>query len=397
MLLLCRLLFFVYNPHSNIAVRVFSMPKKVKNNGVTTEYACHRCGVGLTPENSREVATEYSVTGISHLCIDCEQKYFDELASVEGRSLALFHCCAAFNVPCKPIVLADTDFESNEASWILYIDCLAEAGEDRKDDEVLTFFDGETDLLRVFGRNFTEKDLAAYIKNERAKLDRIAGTAEQRTRWGEREEGEAKEATEKRYAELDRLYAARASAYSGQTITPQMKITLIKVAKWDFEIDRLIQRGKYTDAKALQTMVDNVLSSEQMRKKDEKPVEGYELMSQVFTLERAGLMEDGKFLPIDKLQEVLFKRFIKGKKYDYSIDVCDAVIERVWSTMRANADAYMPDELPSDLDIEDKFDEFADEETDEEREHKRFTNTTNISFEKPKKATKKSVAPNTEV
>lgn len=64
--------------------------------------------------------------------------------------------------------------------------------------------------------------------------------------------------------------------------------------------------------------------------------------------------------------------------------------------MRANADAYMPDELPSELDIEDKFDEFADEETDEEREHKRFTNTANVSFEKPKKAIKKNVAPNTE-
>lgn len=379
MLLSFRLLIFVNHPHSSIAVRVFSMPKKVKNNGVTTEYACHRCGVGLTPENSREVATEYSATGISHLCIDCEQKYFDELARVEGRSLALFHCCAAFNVPCKPIVLADTDFESNKAAWILYIDCLAEAGEDRKDDEVLTFFDGETDLLRVFGRNFTEKDLAAYIKNERAKLDRIAGTAEQRTRWGEREEGEAKEATEKRYAELDRLYAARASAYSGQTITPQMKITLIKVAKLDFEMDKLIKRGEYKSVRDLQAVVDNVLSSEQMRKKDEKPVEYFKPDAWVVAFERHKLMKDGKFLDLGSTKKSVREYDFKRKKYKYPKDAADQILDNWVKYVRRNGDMRMAYALPKDMEVRDDYGEF-EEETEEYREKKAEIQLGDVQF-----------------
>ena len=364
------------------------MAKKINIEAETIEYKCHSCGTELTPENSREVTGEFSQTGLSALCIECEQKYFDKLAEVEGKSLALFHCCAAFDVPCKPMVLADTDFDNNKFSWILYIEKLAEAGEDRRNDDILSFFDGETNILRVFGRNFTEKDFAKYIKVERDKLANLPGTREQRDRWGTSSIWKGLVMTNEVYNDLDKEYQIRVRSFAGQTLTDQQEDTLRKVAKLNVTYSYLMSQGLSKMALDVQKMVDTMLASEQMRKKDEKPIEGFELMSQVVALEKAGLMEDGKFLPIDELQKVLFYRFIKGRKFDYTIDAVDGIIENIYKTMRQNADAYIPTELPEELEIEDIHGEFAEEETEEERKNKKFTNTINVVFEKKKRGRK---------
>lgn len=345
--------------------------------GITTEqYFCHRCGVRLTEQNSREVSESFSITGISHLCLDCEQKFFDQLAECVGRHLALYHCCAAFNVPCKPIVLDDSTFETEKDGWIYYIDRLAESEEDRKGNKVLSFFDGETDILRIFGREMSQKDFAKYILVEKKRIESLPGTPEQRERWGV-----GQGYTNDVYNELDRLYTARASNYVGQTITPQMEDTLIKTAKWNYKIDKLVEKGAFKAAKDLQSMVDTMLSSEQMRKKDEKPVESYAIDGQTVALEKAGLVEKGKFLTLDQIQKVLVEKFLKAKKYDgYSIDVADHMLEAIDKTMRANADLYIPAELPKELNMQDEFGEFAEEETEEERENKRFAGMTKISY-----------------
>ena len=48
--------------------------------------------------------------------------------------------------------------------------------------------------------------------------------------------------------------------------------------------------------------------------------------------------------------------------------------------MRQNADLFIPDELPEELDIEDNFGEFAEEESEEEKERKKFTGFTKPTF-----------------
>lgn len=333
----------------------------------TTEYFCHCCGVELTPENSREVSTEYSQTGISHLCIDCEEKYFEKLAEAEGRSLALFHCCAAFNVPCKPLVLEDTDFRTCKEPWILYVDRLAETGQDRTTDKVLTFFDGETNILRIFGERFTERDFAKYIQYERDRIKRLPGTPEQRAKWGEQEGY-----TTKTYNELDRLYEARASSYAGQTITPQMRLTLVRVAKWDYDIDRCVAEGRITEAKGLQSMVETALSSEQMRKKDEKPIENFRFDSQIVALQKMGLYEQGKFLNVEDTIKVIQENFLCRKKYPYSLDVADQIVLDIYNTMRANADQMTEIELPENLKQEDINGEFEPQETEAEIERRQY-------------------------
>ena len=364
-----------------LAVRLFSfqkiMAKTAAKSEKKTKLICQRCGKELTPQNSRSVSEEYSITGVSSWCIDCEQEYYERLAAKEGKSLALFHCCAAFNVPCKPYVFQSAKYELQPKLWISYLDLLDEKGEDISDDKVLTFFDGETNIRRIFGKNIDQKDFLTYIIAENSsKMPTLA----QRQRWGTERIWEGMEMTAEVYDALDREYESRRSSFAGQTLTLQQENTLQLVAKNMVIYNFCMQHQQVGHAEKVLKMVDNALASEQMRKKDEKPLEGYELMSQVFALEKAGVMEDGQFLPIDKLQEVLFKKFIKGKKFDYTLDACDGMIESIWKTMRQNADLFIPDELPEELEIEDTFGEFAEEESDEEKERKKFTGFTKPTF-----------------
>lgn len=334
-----------------------------------TKLTCHRCGAELTPQNSRPVAEEYSITGISHWCIDCEQEYYERLAAKEGKSFALFHCCAAFNVPCKPSVFKSANYELQPKLWINYLDLLEEKGEDVSDDKVLTFFDGETNIRRIFGKNVDQRDFITYIITENTKK---MPTLAQRQRWGTERIWEGMEMTAEVYDALDREYESRKSSFSGQTLTLQQENTLQLVAKNMVIYNFCMQHQQVGHAEKVLKMVDNALASEQMRKKDEKPLEGYEIMSQVVALEKAGVMEDGQFLPIDKLQEVLFNRFIKGRKFDYTLDACDGIIEAIWKTMRQNADLFISDELPEELEITDEFGEFSEEESEEEKAAKQY-------------------------
>ena len=346
-----------------------------KKDTKKTKLTCHRCGTELTPQNSRPVSEEYSITGVSHWCIDCEQEYYERLAAKEGKSFALFHCCAAFNVPCKPFVFKKADYEQHDKLWIYYLDCLEEQGEDVKDDKVLTFFDGETNIRRIFGKNVDQQDFITYIITENTKK---MPTLEQRHRWGTDRIWEGMEMTAEVYDALDREYESRKNSFAGQTLTLQQENTLRLVAKNMVIYNFCMRYQQVGHAEKVLKMVDNALASEQMRKKDEKPIEGYELMSQVVALEKAGVMEDGQFLSIDKLQEVLFNKFIKGKKFDYTLDACDAMLERMYSTMRANADAFVPTELPEELEVGDTWGEFAEEESEDEKAAKKY-----IGYTKP--------------
>lgn len=348
------------------------------------KYFCQCCGAELTEDNAREVNKKFSQSGLSPYCIECEQAYYERLAAVEGNSLALFHACAAFNVPCKPIVLDGAKFGKDDGRWFVYTSLLAEKGEDMKGNEPATFFDGETDILKVFGKYFSEKDFAEYIKHERAALDKLVGTKEQRDKWGVLPLHKDLPMTAAIYDELDRQYDVMASSFRGQTLSLRQEDIMKKVARNNVIYDYLLRQGLVKSAVDIQKSNDLLLASEELRKKDEKPVEGYRTDSQAVALEAAGFMESGKLLPCDKLQEVIFNRFIKRRKFDYTLDACDAVLERNWNTMRANSDVYISTELPAELEVEDEWGEFAEEESEDEKENKKFIGTTKVVFEKKK-------------
>lgn len=346
-----------------------------ERNFSTTEY-CHCCGAELTEDNCRQVSASFSVNGLSHLCINCEQDFYEKLAHAEGRYVALFHACAALNVPCKPIVLEDLkeDFDTCKDPWITYINCLSEKKEDRKGRKILTFFDGVTNMREIFGKDLTEKDFVKHIVNERAKLSKLPGTPEQRAKWGINPDWK----TSEDYDELDRLYEARESSFKGQTLTLQQENALMNVAKWSLKLDKLIEKGNFTGAKTLTDMIDKTLAAESMRKKDEKPVEHFRPDAWVVALERAGLMADGKFLNLADTIAAIDKNLLRKRKYNYTLDVLDQSMLKMYNCVRQNADLAAVYELPAELTVDDELGEFSSEETDDEKKRKKYANLTPI-------------------
>lgn len=374
-------------------MRYFFMRRDEEQNIEGETLYCHRCGAELTEENSREASDAHSITGISAFCIDCEQKIFDEIARANGKMLALFACCMAFDVPCNPLVLDGVEWEHEKQSWKYYIQRLTEAGANKRGERILSFSDGERDIIRLFGKEMTEKSFAKYILYERARVERQEGTPEQRERWGTEPIWRGLDMTSKVYDALDNEYETRVKSFSGQTLTAQQDDTLRKVARLNVTFAYLMRNGQSKQAMDVQKMVDTMLASEQMRKRDEKPVEAYSFDTQVVACERAGFMEKGKFLNLEGVQKVIVDKFLKRKKYDYSLDVGDQALAAMYRTVCANADALVPTDMPEELELDDEFGEFADEETDEERENKRFAGMTKISYErknKPKKTAKPS-------
>lgn len=349
---------------------------------------CQHCGCELTEDNCREMPESESLTGYSHLCISCEEEYYSRLAAVEGNSLALFHCCAAFNVPCKPIVFDGVEVPEDEGVWMFYLNRLEETDEWRKNGKLLTFFDGETDILRVFGKYFTEKDFAKYIQFERGKLEKQVGTKAQRERWGTIRIYKDMPMTQEVYDELDRQYETRAADFKGQTLSATQENTLMQVAKFSVISDHLCRNGLIKSATDVQKSIDMLLASEEMRKKDSKPTENFRIDAQIDALNRLGLCDDGKFLNFEQTVQTIFDKCVAVKdRYSYTLDVADQMIFDFKNNYCANQDLPLETELSEDLQVTDTYKEFAGEESEEEKTRKAYAKTVKLrhSGRPPKK------------
>ena len=189
--------------------------------------------------------------------------------------------------------------------------------------------------------------------------------------------------TDDLYDELDRSYENWVGRYRGQTITPQMDDSLTKIVRWNAVTERLIRCGDYTNAQKIQKMVDDLMASEQMRKKDEKPVEVMRMDALVSALENAGAMEDDQFKTVDEIMRAFHDKFLARKKYNYSVDAADHMIYDYYNNARINADLPVADVLPSDLELTDELGEFEPEQTEEEKRRERFAGLTKVMFERP--------------
>lgn len=348
----------------------------------TTKYYCHECGCELTDDNSR--IANHSISGRSFLCVDCENNLFSRLEETEGRHIALFHTAAALDFPLIPLLLDGTDFDTCDEPYFCYINRLTESGEDRLGDKILGFADGVTSLAGLFGKNLSHSDFAARIAREKEK---ICGTKEQRLKWGELPIYKGLPMSAELYKELDRLYAIREGAFKGQDLNSQQVATLIKVAKNDAIYDHLMRSGLAKLATDIQKSTSQLLADENMRPKDKKPVEELRIDALVLALEEAGLMENGDLLTYDELIEVLRDKFIKSKKYEYSLDVADQSLLFIINAMRQNADIPLPplQELSSEFAHEDEYGEFEPEETEREKENKRYLGITKVNIVGDKK------------
>lgn len=323
-------------------------------------------------------------TGLSHYCIECEQNLYDRLSenSGVGAYIGLFATCASLNVPFWPEKLPKvTEFLAMDDRWVWYNEAIAEEvhGENGL---VRGFFDGETNILRIFGTGLSQKDTAKFIEVTQAHESAKPGTREQRERWGEDELCEKVKMTDKIYAELDRQYENWCGRYKGQTITPQLADSIVKICRWNMVTEHLVRVGEYVSAQKVQKMVDDLMASEQMRKKDERPIENFRFDACVDALEHAGLMENNGFKTFEGTLEAFADHFLTKKKYAYTGDVLDQVIADIYNNARLNADLPPEDTLPGDLEPHDDFGELAEEATEDEIEQMRYAGATKIYYEK---------------
>lgn len=339
---------------------------------------CEMCG-----EEKDEEFFYDRPTGLSRYCIECEEKMYDRISENQGVGayIGLYATCASLNVPFWPAKLPKVqEFLEIEDRWVWYNEAIAEEvhGENGL---VRGFFDGETNILRLFGKNLSKTDVAKFIEVTQAHEAERPGTRDQRERWGEDELCEKVPMTDKIYNELDRQYENWCGRYRGQSITPQLADSIVKICKWNMVTEHLVRIGEYMSAQKVQKMVDDLMASEQMRKKDEKPIETMRMDALVNALEREGAMENGLFKSFPEVIEAFFTRFFKKKKYNYSIDAADHMIFDYYNNARINADLPPVSELPSDLRLEDELGEFEPEATDEETRRARYAGLTTVVFE----------------
>lgn len=341
-------------------------------------YTCELCG-----EEKDEAFFYDRPHGLSRYCIECEQRLYDRLAenSGVGAYIGLFAACASLNVPFWPEKLPKvTEFLKLEDRWVFYNELIAE--EVRGENGLVRgFLDGETNILRLFGTNLSQKDTAKFIEVTQQHEALKPGTREQRERWGEADLCEKVPMTDAIYAELDRQYENWCGRYRGQAITPQLADSIVKICKWNMVTERLIRIGEYVSAQKVQKMVDDLMASEQMRKKDEKPIENMRMDALVVALEAAGAMENGQFKTTAEVQESFWKRFFKKKKFNYSVDAADHMIFDYYNNARLNADLPPANELPAELRLEDELGEFEPEPTEEEERRARYAGLTPVVWD----------------
>lgn len=322
--------------------------------------------------------------GLSPICIECEQHLYDRLSENKGVGayIGLFATCAALNVPFWPDKLPLVkDFLEIEDRWVWYSEQIAEEvhGENGL---VRGFFDGETNILHIFGTSLSKTDVAKYIQVTQEHEASQPGTREQRERWGVEPLAKGMAWSEKLYDELDRQYENWCGRYRGQVITPQLADSIIKVCRWNAITDFLMREGEYIAAQKVQKMCDDLMASEQMRKKDEKPVEGMRMDALVVALENEGAMENDQFKTVPEIMRAVWERFFNKKKYNYSIDAADHMIYDYYNNARINSDLPPVNELPEDLELKDELGEFEPYPTEEEIERAKYAGLTTITFTK---------------
>lgn len=333
--------------------------------------ACGVCGTELTGENAYAGAT---------VCRECQERYYGELERTNGCHLALFLACAAFDVPCVPSVVPIGLVNYEGKKWAHYRSLLAESKEDRQNSRVATFLDGVTDIRAVFGRELTEKDFARYVAAEQKRVSTQVGTPEQRERWGVGELCRGLPLTQELYDELDGQLELWIERYKGQTITPQLENSIITICSDNMVAKHLVKVGNYAAAQKMRKMVDDLMASEQMRKKDEKPIESLRLDAWVTALERAGFMENGKLKTYEEVAKAINENCLCKRKYDYTLDVADQMLADYVNNLRSNADMALLSVFPTDMKPTDDNGEFATEESDDERDRKRYAGVTAVQF-----------------
>lgn len=285
-----------------------------------------------------------------------QQERYDVLAEEASESLAYFYCCIAFDVPfdmeCIPR-------DESRDRWLAYIDNLRVKKRDvGKDGEPLGFLDGLTNIIGIFGEGLKDGEFSKAVSAERSARRNRTGTEKQRKAWGSGETG--KKYSKEDYNRLDELF----STYSARLVSAggfdtQQEYILRLCCRMSLDMEKMLDAGLIDKAQKLNKMIQENLASENLRKKDEKPVEDFRIDSWADALEKAGLTKNGKRCSPDEMFQVLFGR---PPKYPYTMDAVEQMI--LINENRARNNDGLPElsVLPDHMRLQDDLGEFAQEQ-----------------------------------
>lgn len=260
-----------------------------------------------------------------------QEDRFLDLADIVGRKNAIFFCCAVYNVPYAPKVDID--------DWTKYREYIDERYKGRK----LGFENGLTDI-----REFLSTD------NERTAPSKWEAV------WGEGDEENPY--TEKDYERLDELfamYSARLQSAGGYDV--QQEDTLRFCSKMRLLADKLLAKGDKDSidmASKLSKMIQENLSSENLRRKDEKPIETAKFDGIVDKLRK----KYGADVELTRDQAVeICCQWLQEHRYPMTMDAAEHALLAIINTTRLNNDEIELDELPADMRFKDSHrKEFAE-------------------------------------
>lgn len=328
------------------------------------EITCVNCGKVLDEFVGLAAPEDWCAdTGFNPWCKACQERYYEELAEHNTSHVALFLCCAAFNVPMVP--KDAPDFERDSEPWISYLENLRQYG-DLYDSggDAKSFFDGVTDMRNMFGERLSERKFDAAVTEERDKSSKPQGTEKQRKAWGTRFGF-----TTADYKELDQRYEKVAAPYRAAGIDANMEEALRKICKYQMLSDMAAAENDGTKSKTFDEIARRAAQDNCLRKIDEKPVEDLRIDTLVDKLEKKGLMKNGKLLDLPELQKAILGN---RPRYPHTLDAADQFLLLSFNCMRENSGVQLLPELEDGMKLHESFDgEFAEEPPEFESKAKR--------------------------
>jgi len=290
-----------------------------------------------------------------------QQEYYAQVAKKTSESLAYFYCCIKYDVPfARDCVPRDGSSEL----WLAYIDNLHLKKRDvGKDGQPLGFLGGLTDITKIFGEGLKDGEFTKAVYAEKSMQTAKAGTVRQRKDWGVG--NEARPYTNEDYDEFDRIYTVLVSDFGGEdSLSAKQQLILRNVARWMKQMNDLTAAGQFDKAKKVSGLIQENLASDNLRKRDAKPVEEVRLDGITERLEKAGLMKNGKPVDPDTAFELLFHR---RPKYSYTKDAAEQMLLAIINTSRINDSLPEFSTLPDSARIKDELHEFAEEPNEMEK------------------------------
>ena len=271
-----------------------------------------------------------------------EEKRFLELVELVGKQQALFCCCAIYDVPYDDEIEAETWEEYNRHLL-------------KKKDEGDTLKDGIPDFLSVVRKVETDED-------------------KWMAEWGIGDED--KPYSNDDYIRLDELYNTYTSRLRGAGgMDEWQEDTLRTCSKMRLTADKALAKGDKDSiqiASTLNKMIQENLSSEQLRKKDAKPIEQARIDGIVEALARK--TGCGIDLSLEKAVEVCSK-WLMSHHYPITRDAADHMLLAIINCTRTNNDTPELDELPENMKFDKRYSTmFADEPNEAEEEAFEYLN-----------------------